>query len=62
MCPCTQSVDTSLMTKAAVAPASMNWPGSTSFCTTVPAIGARIASSGRMATFWRSASDEILLA
>ena len=45
-----------LMTNAAVVPAWMNWPGSTNFCTMVPASGARITSSGRIAPFCCSAS------
>ena len=56
MWPCTHTVEMSLMTNATVAPAWITWPGSTSFCTTVPDKGARIGRSDRIATFCRSAS------
>ena len=44
------------MTKHTVDPAWMTWPGSTSFSTTVPPIGARTAISGRTGASCSSAA------
>ncbi len=61
MCPCTQTWETSLSMKQTVIPAWITMPGETSFCTTMPAMGARTASSGLITSPCCSACLDLVL-